>query len=198
MVQIGAGWAKGMRCTAPEGEKTRPTSARVRAAVLNMLQDHVENARVLDLFAGSGAIGIEALSRGAGAATFVEKAPAAIAALKKNLTEMERRALAQGLPPPRTAIMGADVGVAVERLSGQHSDVDGAFELIYVDPPYRDVPTWLTQLGPRLAQLCIPGGWLIIESSTESGELVPPPAHFWVLVKRKTYGDTMITIWERR
>ena len=196
MVQIGAGWAKGMRCVAPEGEKTRPTSARVRAAVLNMLQGQIERARVLDLFAGSGAIGIEALSRGADSAIFVEKAPAALAALRKNLAEIERRAQVQGLPPPRSVVVGGDAGVALERLCG--AEANQGFELIYVDPPYRDVPSWLTQLGARLAQLCVPGGWLIVESSTESGELAPSPVQHWVLVKRKTYGDTMISIWERR
>lgn len=198
MVQIGAGWAKGMRCHAPEGDKTRPTGARVRAAVLNMLQGNIENAKVLDLFAGSGAVGIEALSRGAASVTFVDKAPAALAALRKNLVELERRATAQGLAQPKVQVLGADAAVVIERLASAAQTGGPSFELIYMDPPYRDAATWLSELGPRLAQIANPGAWLIVENATESGELTPTPAHFWVLVKRKTYGDTMITIWERR
>lgn len=197
-MQIGAGWAKGMRCEAPAGDKTRPTGAKVRAAVLNMLQGIVENARVLDLFAGSGAVGIEALSRGAASAVFVDKAPAALGALRKNVAELERRAKAQGLPVPAVTVIGADADVALERLAGVAKGEGGLFELVYLDPPYRDAESWLARLGPRLALTCAGGAWLVVETAAEAGELAPAPANTWVLVKRKTYGDTMITIWERR
>lgn len=197
MVQIGAGWAKGMRCLTPEGEKTRPTSSRVRSAVLNMTQGMLTDAKVLDLFAGSGAVGIEMLSRGATSATFVEKAPLALSQMRKNLEELERRAKSQNLASPDIKVLGIDVAVALERLLGE-SKSSSTFEVIYVDPPYRDAESYLKLLGEKLSQLCNPGGWLIFESAVALGEENPPPAHAWVLVKRKTYGDTMISIWEKR
>src|SRR6185436_9956432 len=88
-MRVIAGAYKGRRLVAPKGTETRPTSDRVREALFSILGDRVDDARVLDLFAGSGALGIEALSRGAEQATFVDNAPPAIAALRRNLEGME-------------------------------------------------------------------------------------------------------------
>src|ERR687886_2242896 len=84
-MRVVAGTWGGRRLQAPRGDATRPTSDRVREALFSVLGDRVAGARVLDLFAGSGALGIEALSRGAAGATFVESAPAAIRAVRDNL-----------------------------------------------------------------------------------------------------------------
>src|ERR687889_1762341 len=84
-MRVIAGTYGGRRLQAPPGTDTRPTSDRVREALFSILGERVEGARVLDLFAGSGALGIEALSRGAAEATFVDKAPAAIRAVRANL-----------------------------------------------------------------------------------------------------------------
>src|ERR671914_22179 len=87
-MRVIAGRYGGRRLQAPPGDATRPTSDRVREALFSVLGPRVDGARVLDLFAGSGALGIEALSRGAAAATFVETAPAALKALRANLAPL--------------------------------------------------------------------------------------------------------------
>ncbi|MFV7904247.1 RsmD family RNA methyltransferase, partial [Enterococcus faecium] len=103
-MQISSGWAKGMRLMTPRGDGTRPTAAKVRAAALNMLMPVLPGSRFLDLFAGSGGMGLEAVSRGASAAFFVDKAPPALAALRQNVAELTRRAQAQGLTVPHLSV----------------------------------------------------------------------------------------------
>ena len=87
-MRVVAGTFRGRRLVAPPGDATRPTSDRVREALFSVLGPQVHGARVLDLFAGSGALGIEALSRGAAAAVFVDRAPAAIKAIRANLSAL--------------------------------------------------------------------------------------------------------------
>jgi 16S rRNA (guanine966-N2)-methyltransferase len=121
-VRIVAGEWGGRRIAAPPGRATRPTQDRVREAWMSAVAPHLPGARVLDLFAGSGALGLEALSRGAEHAVFVEQAPAALRVLRENL-----RALgAEG----RAEVVRAD---AVRHAAGLGA---GAFDLAFADPPY--------------------------------------------------------------
>ena len=133
-MRIIAGSARGKTLLAPRGSRTRPTPARVREALFALVAAHLPAARVLDLFAGSGALGLEALSRGAASAVFVDFDTEAICALRRNLGTMASRATV--LPIPATA--------ALRRLasSGQR------FDLIFLDPPYAGglLPGCLQQL----------------------------------------------------
>src|SRR5215213_6124095 len=121
-MRVIAGRWGGRRLQAPPGEATRPTSDRVREALFSVLGERVTGARVLDLFAGSGALGIEALSRGAAEATFVDAAPAALKALRANLEAL-----------------GADAEIrrqdALRFLAGA-SAAARQYDLVLLDPPY--------------------------------------------------------------
>ena len=99
-MRVVAGELRGRRLVAPSGDATRPTADRVREALFSILGD-VSGARVLDLYAGSGALGIEALSRGAAAATFVDSSQEAVAAIRRNLSELGLEAVVQCLPRRR-------------------------------------------------------------------------------------------------
>ena len=193
--QISAGWAKGMRLATPAGESTRPTSAKVRAAVLNMLQTSLGEALVLDLFAGSGAVGIEAVSRGARGCVFVEKEPAAARVLSKNLDELRRRAASQKLGEPAPlAIVAGDAGGALGKL-GRF----GAFDVVFVDPPYAEGAAWMQTHGEALAACVGADGMLVVEAAASDAAVLAGLALAGLaLEKSRAYGDTVVTVWSRR
>ena len=122
-MRIIGGSARGVPLRVPRGTGVRPTSGRVRTSLFSILGDSVEGVRVLDLFAGSGAVGLEALSRGAAFCTFVEKAPAAVAALEDNLAR-------SGLGD-RAEVMRADAFAALPLLATQVPA-----NLVFIGPPY--------------------------------------------------------------
>ncbi len=180
-----AGTAKGIRLRAP-GAGTRPLADRVKQTLFAILEPELDGARVLDLFAGSGAGGLEALSRGAALATFVEKDQGAAAVIEANLR-------ATGLAGPAASIVRWDV---VRWLAEVHGDT--AFDLVLVDPPYAE-----TELLTRV--LDILGG---------SGAPLAPDArvvakHFWrdnpaerigmlALERDRRFGETALTFYRRR
>lgn len=170
-VRVVAGSARGRRLVAPEGRHVRPTTDRVREAVFNALvsQDAVAEATVLDLFAGSGALGIEALSRGAAAATFVERDARARSVIAENLA-------ATGLAD-RATVVADDAEHALERLAGADP-----FDLALLDPPY-DYTGWSELLDRLRARV------VVIESDRE----VPLPPD-WQVVRVKGYGSTLVII----
>jgi 16S rRNA (guanine966-N2)-methyltransferase len=172
-VRVIAGEFGGRRLTAPSGSDTRPTSDRVREALFSILGP-LDGARVLDLFAGSGALGLEALSRGAASAAFVERAPAALRALKANLEAL-----------------GVDARVHARDVRSYLRDARAAgdtYDLLFLDPPYRDAEG----LGPALdlAPLLAPGGRVV----SESGRRAPLALAGLELVDERRYGDTLIRI----
>lgn len=171
-MRVISGAARGRRLVAPVGTTTRPTPDRVREATFNALGSLglVVDATVLDLFAGSGAMGIEALSRGAARGTFVDDDPAARRAIDTNLETCGFR-------------VAADVvGVSAERfLAGTQAHWDLAF----VDPPYQ-YDGW-----PELL-LELPADWAVLESDRE----VDPPFG-WEVVRSKRYGHTHVVIARR-
>ena len=122
-MRVVAGIYGGRRLVAPPGDATRPTSDRVREALFSVLGASVAGARVLDLFAGSGALGIEALSRGAASALFVDRAPAAIKAIRTNLDALGIEADVRRMP-----------ALAALRTAADRGD---AYDLVFLDPPYR-------------------------------------------------------------
>ena len=122
-MRVIAGIARSMPLKAAEGDNTRPTTDRIKETLFNMLQSDITGCRFLDLYSGSGAIGIEALSRGAKEAVLVENARAALAVIKDNLafTKLSSNAV----------VMEQDVLSAINRLSGK-----GVFDIVFMDPPY--------------------------------------------------------------
>jgi 16S rRNA (guanine966-N2)-methyltransferase len=180
-MRVIAGELRGRCFRVPAAHVTRPTSERARAGLFDWLGARVLDARVIDLFAGSGALGIEALSRGARSAVFVERARAAVATLRRNLLELElaRRSLVLALP----------TGRALARLVPQ-----GPFELVLADPPYdRDFPG--VAEARRLLDLLAPEGRLVIERSRRAGPLPVMPG--LTVVGSRAYGETVFQQLER-
>jgi 16S rRNA (guanine(966)-N(2))-methyltransferase RsmD len=173
-MRVISGRLGGRRLTAPAGAATRPTSDRVREALFSILGD-VTGARVLDLFAGSGALAIEALSRGAAEATLVDSAPAAIAVARRNL-----EALGLGVEIRRQTA-AAFLGAA--RRDGRQ------YDLVFLDPPYRQA----SELGPALSTMIpavlAPAGRVVSESDRRSPLELDLP-----LTDERRYGDTLIRI----
>jgi len=174
-VRIVAGAAKGRRLAVP-AKGTRPTSERAREALFNSLRSllDVEGARVLDLFAGSGAVGLEALSRGAAAATFVESDRVAVAVLRRNVATV-------GLPGASVLARSAATVLAGE--------AEAPFDLVFADPPYALSDNDLDVLLRRL----VGGGWLaadavlIVERSARDEPLGWPDGVAPVMKRR--YGE---------
>ena len=174
-MRVIAGDYRGRRLQAPAGTATRPTSDRVREALFSVLGDRVHGARVLDLFAGSGALGIEALSRGAAEATFVDDAPGAIRAVKANLD-----------------MLGAEAEVRradVRRFLGSARAAARQYDLVFLDPPYRLAGRLGGELTAALPAVLAPGAVVVAESDRrEPLELGLP------ILDERRYGDTLITI----
>jgi 16S rRNA (guanine966-N2)-methyltransferase len=175
-VRVIAGAAKGRRLVAPSGDGTRPTSDRVKEAWFSSLQPVLPGARVLDLYAGSGALGLEALSRGAAAVTFVEKGREALAALRTNLA-------AVGLPG--TTVLARDVRTA---LAGDLADAP--FDVVVADPPYRLAEDEVTAVLGALVRHLAAGAIVTFERGRR--EPVPswPPELGEAEARR--YGDTTL------
>ncbi len=178
----------------PEGFDTRPTRERVRQSAINMLQPWIPDARVLDLFAGSGAVGIELVSRGARGARFIESAPKAFCCLSANILAAAERAQAQKISQnPWEALQ-------VDAVSYLKSTEPSAYELVWADPPYENVAGFLRSAAVDLPRVLAPGGIFALESSLEPGVIlgeVFEPDHL-TLLKQRTYGVTLITLWEKR
>jgi 16S rRNA (guanine966-N2)-methyltransferase len=172
-MRIIAGTHKGARIFAPKGRETRPTSDRAREAAFNLIGP-VDGARVLDLYAGSGAMGLEALSRGAATATFVEGDRDAVRTIERNLDKLR--------------LTGARVvhGDAI-RFLGTDS---GTYDLVLCDPPYGRFDA--TALGRYLPARLAPDGLVVIETSARE----PEPELPLSLRTSRRYGAARITLFE--
>jgi 16S rRNA (guanine(966)-N(2))-methyltransferase RsmD len=174
-----AGVYGGRRLVAPAGRGTRPTSDRVREAVFSILGS-MEGLRVLDLFAGSGALGIEALSRGATGVTFVDSAAAAVRAIHENLARL-------GIADAEVRRQDALRFLVNARDARRH------YDLAVLDPPYRLAAGLGLELSGMLAPVLDPAGRVLTESDRRSPlELTLP------LVDERRYGDTLIRIHDTR
>jgi 16S rRNA (guanine966-N2)-methyltransferase len=176
-VRVVAGRFGGRRLTAPPGRDTRPTSDRVREAVFSILGP-LDGARVLDLFAGSGALAIEALSRGAQSAVLVERDRRAVAAIRANLG-----ALAVGEAEARVV-----PGTARSALKNASARGD-TYDLVFIDPPYRSAPELGQELSEALGPLLAAGGRVVSESDRRAPLELSMP-----LTLERRYGDTLIRI----
>lgn len=180
-MQVIAGKAKGCVLKSPKGARTRPTTALVRGAIFSILQKLLPcPSRVLDLYAGTGALGIEALSRGAEWADFVERDPRCCALIRENL---ERAGLAA-----QARVYCLPVAQALPLLPGQ-------YDLILLDPPYADLslPSLLTTLSS--SKLADGNSILVVQHSRH----VPLSAAYGRLrrLKQRRYGETCLSIYQQ-
>lgn len=179
-MRITGGELKGRRVKGPQGRFLRPTSERVRKAIFDLLAPHDIKGRVLDLFAGSGALGFEALSRGAQEVIFVEKDKGVADLIKENikLLELEGRAKVLNMEAKKSLRVLAEKGLV--------------FDLILMDPPYKDyakIGLILDEIKSK--KLLAPEGLVVLEHSSREK---PLQASGWRLLSYRRYGDTTVSI----
>jgi 16S rRNA (guanine966-N2)-methyltransferase len=176
-VRVVAGRLGGRRIAVPAGSVTRPTSDRVRESLFAMLGP-LDGERVLDLYAGSGALSIEALSRGAASAVLVERDHRALAVIRQNLAGLE-------IGPDEATVVDSSAATAL-RTARERGD---AYDLVFLDPPYRDAPGLGAELADALAPLLAPAARVVTESDRRTPlDLALPTSH------DRRYGDTLIRI----
>jgi 16S rRNA (guanine966-N2)-methyltransferase len=177
MMRIVAGTLGGRRLCAPKGAAIRPTSNRVREAIFSIIGTGVSGARVLDLFAGTGALGLEALSRGALHAVFVDQSRHAIRLIRANVELCKVQ--------ERVTLIHGSVAHAVRRLAGQGA----SFDLIFMDPPYGRHSISKTLLN--VYQVARSGTLVIAEHHVK--DLLPFPLEGWTKRQERRYGDTAVS-----
>jgi len=177
-MRVIAGELKGQRLVAPRGWKVRPTSDRVREAVFSILGARVGDARVLDLYCGTGALAIEALSRGAASAVLVDQDT------RPALGNVQRLGLAD-----RAELVRADVGRWLHQVSS--SSAAGKFDLVFVDAPYRLADPVSRDLNQHLPHLLADGGRVVIES----GARRPLRIDSLEPLRQRRYGAADVTIY---
>lgn len=175
-MRIIAGSYGGRTLKAPPGDATRPTSDRVRESLFSILGTKTRDARVLDLFAGTGALGLEALSRGAESVTFIDDAHAAIRVIQANVQAL-------------SAVATVKRHDAIRFLGGA-SDRRAQYDLVFLDPPYRHAERLAQPLSEALPAVLAPGAVVVAESDRRAPlELTLP------LIDERRYGDTLIRIY---
>lgn len=181
-MRISAGEHRGRRLQSVKGSRTRPTSDLLRQAVFNVLAARIQGAQVLDLCAGTGAVGVEALSRGAATATFVERDRRAVGTLRSNLASLRLA--------PRGRIVAGDVVQALKRLRAAGE----TFDCIFLDPPYAE-----GELAGRCIEILADGTLL-----SDNGALVTQTFHKTMLPDRvgalrriwgRRYGESRLTLY---
>jgi 16S rRNA (guanine966-N2)-methyltransferase len=173
-MRIIAGTAKGRRLTGPPGLDTRPLTDRAKEALFSSLGARILDARVLDLYAGSGSLGLEALSRGAASAVFVERDRRALDALRRNID----------LVGIGGTVVASDVEVFLDRTSV-------GFDVVFVDPPYRIDDEATAAVMGSVAAVCAPGG-LVILHRRRGGDVPATPEGLHLEGSRR-YGD--VELW---
>ena len=178
-MRVITGTARGRKLITLEGNDVRPTTDRVKEAVYSMIQFQTEGRRFLDLFAGSGQIGIEALSRGAQSVVFVDTKREAIEIIKKNLhaTNLEKNA----------KVLQIDFKFFLEQ-------ADLVFDIAFLDPPYKT--GMLQQALPLVAKRMAQGGLILCEHPTD--EVVPEIVGDFVKDRQRRYGKIFITVYRHK
>lgn len=190
MLRITGGEFRGRFIKTPKNENTRPTQARLRQALFNSIQMRVGRARVLDLFAGSGALGFEALSRGSESVVFVENARAPLHLIAGNAQELK--------VTDRVKIISDEIS----ETPGFWSKLTalGPFDIVLADPPYADGWEMLLLEKAPWEQLLAPEGIFCLEWGLKKSKIAELPEKFPFLVKarEKKYGDSVLTTYERQ
>ena len=179
MTRIVAGAAKGRRLKVPRGDKVRPTTDRVKEAVFSSLQSRLVGAVVLDLYAGSGGLGLEAASRGAARVVMVERDRRALEALRRNVDTV-------GLST--VVVVAGDVERVVAQAHGE--SFGRLFDIVLADPPYDLDADTLAEVLSSTVPLIGPDGVVVVERSTRSGPLDWPEG--LVAEASRRYGDTTV------
>ncbi len=177
-MRIITGLRRGRKLTAPPGEDVRPTPERVKEALFNILQFSLEGRNFLDLFAGTGQIGLEALSRGAARCTFVDSSKKSLTFLRKNIAAASFES--------QSSVFEGDFAVF---LAGTRE----TFDLAFLDPPYRT--GMLQRALPAAAERMAPGGTLICEHPSD--ETLPETAGAFRAERTYRYGKIMLTVYRR-
>ncbi len=178
-MRIIAGEAKGRTLFAPQGAQTRPTSDKIRGSVFNILGARVQGARVLDLFGGSGALALEALSRGSGSAVIADSSRAAVQAIDRNARGVLKEEF-----DSRCCVLKADYRAAIAQLAGE------SFDLVFLDPPYRMLEAYGDALARLTAAKALAGGCVIV-MERQKAAVVPLPESI-VVTDTRCYGDTAV------
>jgi len=218
-MRIIAGQFRSRTLEAPDGLGTRPTSDRLRETLFNVLAPRIEGAAFLDLYAGSGAVGIEALSRGAASVTFVERAPAALTLLRANLARLgvsegfrihsgsvagwlRRFATGPGLGPKPGSKRGSKMGSALAPKPGLEPVLSQAFDLVFLDPPYDaagEYAATLGLLGGAAGGLLGAGALVIAEHCGKGGGMVRLEERYGELERTRllVQGDAALSFYTR-
>jgi 16S rRNA (guanine(966)-N(2))-methyltransferase RsmD len=177
-LRVISGNLKGRRLFSLKGQKLRPTSDRVKEAIFDILQDQIRGQKVLDLFAGTGALGIEALSRGAKWASFVEESTRSLSALRRNLEECRLK--------ERAEVLGREARAAIRILEARGD----SFELIFLDPPYGKGLARRALEALARSSIVTSGTLVVAEHSlSEKLDFIPS----WQRVDWRGYGSTQVS-----
>src|SRR5512145_2048480 len=179
-MRIIGGHDRGRRLRAPRGLATRPTADRVRVSLFDVLGPTIAGARVLDLFAGTGAVGIEALSRGAARVVFVEKDQAALRALRANLAAL-------GASRAAARVMAGDVLHVLPEIGAQ----EGPFDFVFIDPPYATSLAGRTLEALAATRVCRAGTEVVVQHSTRTA--LPSVPGLSLHRRPRRFGDTALT-----
>jgi 16S rRNA (guanine966-N2)-methyltransferase len=170
---------RGRKLVSPTGRAIRPTSDRLRESIFNLLGRRVVDAIVLDLFAGTGALGVEALSRGARHAVFVDNSPAALALIARNLKHCRLEARAQCIK--------WDITLNLNCIDG----LGWTFDLVFIDPPYETGRICPTLRHLKQSQALHPAALLVVEHSPR--ESILPDAAGYVVIDRRKVGKALVS-----
>ncbi|MDD2603801.1 MAG: 16S rRNA (guanine(966)-N(2))-methyltransferase RsmD [Desulfobacterales bacterium] len=177
-MRIIAGQRRGKRLITPKNRTIRPTADRIRESIFNIIADRVRDARVLDLFAGTGALGIEALSRGAREVFFVDSGAEAVALVQRNL-------IACGFANQGRVIQRDALGALAGMRGGSPLD------LVFMDPPYNRAMVAPTLTALIATALTAPDALVVVEHAPE--EDIPAQANGWRCIDRRRYGKTLVS-----
>ncbi len=178
-MRVIAGEAKGRALAAPPGEGTRPTSDKLRGALFNILYGRVAGSRVLDLFGGTGALALEAISRGADSAVIVDSDRMAVAAIRRNA-----QAVAGEAYETRVRVIRGDYRSVIPALSGPR------FDLVFLDPPYRMLDAYADAISRlKAADRLAEGALLILERAKDAAIALPEG---FEVADTRTYGETAV------
>lgn len=179
-MRISGGLARGINLLVPKGDLVRPATDAMRQAVFSSLANFIPGARFLDLFAGSGGYGLEALSRGAAGGVFVEKNPKAIACLRQNLAAVAKS-------------IGRDPsGVEIRQADAVTSPIDAGLDIIFLDPPYEIIPDVAPALFGRFAEALAPKADALVVFEAPGELQLSPPG--WTCLKRLGKGVRQPTV----
>ena len=184
-MRIISGEARGRTLYAPNGQETRPTSDKIRGSLFNILNGYIEDAEVLDLFGGTGALALEALSRGAARAVISDSSRAAIECIRRNAESVLKESLKE-----RALILKTDYRSAITNVTGRR------FDLVFLDPPYRMLEVYADAISRLDRQGSLNPDAVIVAERKSNAEVIYPEE--FEIYDTRLYGETAIDFLRRR